>query len=289
MLSFIPACKPWNLRSVRLGLASFALVACLLVTSAAHGSIENGRTLYAQTVRSAVWIVVPRAQGGYATGTGAVIDEKERLILTNYHVVEESEFADVVFPVHAEGALLTYSGDYFRAGAMPVISGRVLARDSKRDLALIQVDELPKGIRAVPLATSGAKPGDQVLAVGNAPTNPQSRLDNQVLWGRREGKVNGKATKTVSFRGSDQLLDACIIESNDLHTWQGDSGGPVVNTRGELVALTSFGFSPDGKRDNTGAIDVSEVHTFMARYRGQVGGACASRSLGAVAVLFRRA
>jgi hypothetical protein len=54
------------------------------------------------------------------------------------------------------------------------------------------------------------------------------------------------------------------------------------------VALTSFGFSPDGKRDNTGAIDISEVHTFLAQYRGRVAEGCAIRSLGAVAILFRR-
>ena len=58
-------------------------------------------------------------------------------------------------------------------------------------------------------------------------------------------------------------IDSMILES-DAPLNHGDSGGPVMNDRGELVAVVSHGSSQ--QRQVSGNIDVEEVRKFVARH-----------------------
>ena len=51
---------------------------------------------------SVVWVHSTRGRG-LATGSGSLIDRGRRLVLTNYHVVEDNPRANVFFPAFRDG------------------------------------------------------------------------------------------------------------------------------------------------------------------------------------------
>ena len=109
--------------------------------------------------------------------------------------------------------------------------GRVIGTDPSTDLALVKIeaDELP----TIPVGNSEAlKVGEWVLAVGN-PFNMTSTVT--------AGIVSAKARSLgVYNNGVESFIqtDAAIN--------QGNSGGALVNARGELVGINSVLYSPTG-------------------------------------------
>src|SRR5204862_516536 len=133
----------------------------------------SGKEIYQRTLKSAVWIAhAVELSGGravLATGSGSVIDVPQRYILTNFHVVGDEKEVRVFFPQFDKQNKLIAGKDHylqqFMAGGG--LRGKVLFRDQKRDLALVQVDKLPPGTTAVPLARESVGPGDAVHSIGN--------------------------------------------------------------------------------------------------------------------------
>ena len=124
------------------------------------------------------------------------------------------------------------------------------------DLALIRVDRrLPDRAAAVPLARQPAATGSVVYSVGG------SGAEDNLLWRLTKGNVCGRGQRrqAVDFG----VLDCMILET-DAPVNPGDSGGPVMNDRGELVAVVSH-FNTT-QRQVSGNIDIEEVRKFVSRH-----------------------
>src|SRR3954467_2735204 len=100
---------------------------------------DVGSTVYQKVLRSVVWIHSPRGGGKLVTGSGSLIDHKHRLVLTNYHVVGETERATVMFPVFQKGKLAAEREFYIERIRRDGIRAKVLARDRRCDLAILQL------------------------------------------------------------------------------------------------------------------------------------------------------
>jgi S1-C subfamily serine protease len=215
-------------------------------------------TLNRRLLRSTGWINCPQPDGGNSWGTCWVLDREERLVVTNKHVVDAARTAKVDFPRYTKGKLVTAVDDYL---PHPPIHGRVIYFDEKRDLALVQLEELPEGIVALPLAAEPALPGQAVYSLGNATANTDKPRDAR-LWRFLDGRAELRYFDVVTFdKAPIQRVEATSIRTN-LKTAPGDSGGPVVNTRGELVAVHS-----NADHLSSFSIDVSEVKQFVERSR----------------------
>jgi S1-C subfamily serine protease len=128
--------------------------------------------------------------------------------------------------------------------------GRVIGADASTDLALVKIeaDDLP----IIPVGDSEAlKIGEWVLAVGN-PFNMTSTVT--------AGIVSAKArTLGVYNQGVESFIqtDAAIN--------QGNSGGALVNARGELVGINAVLYSPTGAYSGYGfAIPTSIMKKVVA-------------------------
>jgi len=193
----------------------------------------------------------------FASGTGSLLDQTHRLVITNYHVVGENSRVAVLFPTFENGKLVVESDVYrqkIQSGRG--INGEVIARDQKHDLALIKLESVPKGARVLYLAKDGVSPGQRVHSIGNPGRSG-------ALWVYTAGTV-----RTPPFHKQWRVKDGNKILSFDAHvvetqspTNQGDSGGPLVNDRGELVAVTQ-GYATDAQLLSL-FIDVSEVRSFL--------------------------
>src|SRR6266850_3514468 len=147
----------------------------------------------------------PPPRPTHGVGSGFIIDPKG-YILTNYHVIDGASRITI-------GML---SGERFRA--------RVIGVDKETDLAVLKIDsdhELP----VMKFGDSnGAQVGDWVLAIGSP-----FGLDQTVT----AGIISKKDRETPYFNTFQRFLqtDAAIN--------RGNSGGPLVNMRGEVIGVNS--------------------------------------------------
>lgn len=146
-------------------------------------------------------------------GSGVIIS-KDGYIVTNNHVIDGADEISVKLNDNRE------------------FKGRVVGTDPSTDLALIKVesdDDLP----TIPVGNSDAlKVGEWVLAVGN-PFNLNSTVT--------AGIVSAKARALGVYNGG---IESFI--QTDAAINQGNSGGALVNAKGELVGINSVLSSPTG-------------------------------------------
>jgi S1-C subfamily serine protease len=250
---------PWTNRK-RVVLWVVALALCL-------GSARPATTLYSQLLLSTGWVVIPTPQSHKSTdGTCEVIDTDRRLALTCAHVVGTSSQVSVYFPLYGrDGTVLTDAAEYPRYEKP--IRAQVIAKDAKSDLALLRLDSLPTGVRALSLAASPAKKGERVHSVGNG--HPAGKkLQEVVLWRYHEGTVESVGFRVDKRRAEDKQpahqVEAREVQAR-LQIIHGDSGSPLVDDNGRLVGVVS------GFNEKTGldfAIDVNEIRIFLQRANG---------------------
>ena len=155
----------------------------------------------------------PKREG---IGSGVIIS-KDGYIVTNNHVVENADIISVRLNDDRE----------FKA--------RLIGTDPSTDLALIKVeaDDLP----TLKIGDSDAlKVGEWVLAVGN-PFNLTSTVT--------AGIVSAKA-RTLGVYSANNVSGVESFIQTDAAINQGNSGGALVNARGELVGINAVLSSPTG-------------------------------------------
>src|SRR5262249_55969493 len=137
--------------------------------------------------------------------------------------------------------------------------GTVVEKDAGHDLALIQLEKLPGGVRAVPFARKSPSPGENVHSIGASGVNPKN-LEG-TLWRYTCGRVRQVYQKDDDL---GEFRRTSYVVETDAPTNKGDSGGPVVNDSLQLVALVSS--YTLGKRSVSENIDVRELRALVKKY-----------------------
>src|ERR1051325_8729352 len=162
---------------------------------------------------------VPMESG---TGSGAVIDDLGHIV-TNFHVVRGAETLEVTLPDKSKH------------------EAKVVGADPNNDLAVIQID-VPKGahLTAIPLGTSkGLLVGQKVFAIGN-PYGLERTMTTGIIssLGRSIEAENGRVIEGVI------QTDAAINHGN--------SGGPLLNSQGQMIGINTAIFSPSSNGGSVG-------------------------------------
>ena len=140
-----------------------------------------------------------------ATGSGVVIDPGEGIILTNAHVIDG---ADEITVVLSDGREL---------------QARRVGSDAGTDVAVIRVDA--RLLPAIPIGNSDQlEVGDFVLAIGNPFPIGQTVTS---------GIVSGLHRSKLGFGKREDFIQT------DAAIYPGNSGGALVNLRGELVGINT--------------------------------------------------
>ncbi len=145
-------------------------------------------------------------------GSGVIIS-KDGYVVTNNHVIEGADEISVKLNDNRE------------------FKGRIIGTDPSTDLALVKIegDDFP----TIPVGNSdNLKLGEWVLAVGN-PFNLTSTVT--------AGIVSAKARALGVYNGGVESFIQTDAAIN-----QGNSGGALVNAKGELVGINSVLYSPSG-------------------------------------------
>jgi hypothetical protein len=231
----------------------FSLTLALVFVPDSHAN----KRVFQRMLRSTGWVVMPQRGGRLSMGTCWVLDARRRLVVTNKHVVANHRRVKVYFPKYRRGKLVTASRAYYfkKSGR---IAGRVLATDEMRDLALIKLKRLPRGIRALPLASQRPAEGEIVYSIGNSSVGGNVRTGR--LWRFISGRVKDVIFTKTTLNNCGYTVESCVVRTT-APTHPGDSGGPVVNQYNQLVAVhdstTTVG-PPTAHH-----IDVSELKEFI--------------------------
>jgi len=154
----------------------------------------------------------PNPRGGVSLGTGFLISA-DGYVLTNHHVVEGAD--DILV----------------RLGDRNELKARLVGSDPLSDIALLKVEG--KGLPVLRIGDSrGLKPGQWVVAIGSP-----FGFDHSVT----AGVVSG-----VGRRSLDPSQQYVPFIQTDVAINRGNSGGPLLNTRGEVVGVNSQIFSNSG-------------------------------------------
>jgi S1-C subfamily serine protease len=205
---------------------------------------------------SCAWV---RAENDGA-GAGFVVDVGRRLLVTCRHVVADRETVEVFFPWRRGGELVTDRREYL--GNRPalrdrglLVRGKVLRRSDPADLALVELESLPPGTRAVSFAATPARPGDAAHVIGH-------RQDLDTLWNVTTGPVRqaGRLADGYHWRGKKLAVGADALVGQ-WPTEEGDSGGPVLNARGEVVGMATA--LRRGTPLAAVAVSVAEIRRFL--------------------------
>jgi serine protease Do len=149
---------------------------------------------------------------GRGMGSGFIISP-DGYVLTNHHVVADAGEVKV------------------KLGDRREFTAKVIGSDQQYDVALLKIDA--KNLPTVRVGDSNTlKPGQWVVAIGSP-----FGLDHSVT----AGVVSAVGRSTG---GQDQRYVPFI--QTDVAINQGNSGGPLLNTRGEVVGINSQIFSASG-------------------------------------------
>lgn len=151
----------------------------------------------------------PRGGGG-ALGSGFVLTS-DGYVVTNNHVVQDANEVSVTFQ----------GGDKYDAA--------VIGTDPKTDLALLKIKS-DKSFPHVEFATTEAKVGDWVMAVGN-PFGLGGTVTSGIISARGRDIGSGPYDDFLQ-------IDASINKGN--------SGGPTFNLEGDVIGINTAIFSPSG-------------------------------------------
>ena len=227
--------------SVLISIISIIVLGCL------DANARELRDLYRQTVPAIVLIKTmqtdmvqtaraeeqPQFTTSGSLGSGTLISADGK-VLTAAHVVQS---ADAVAAVFQDGTL---------------IPARVLTSAPYADVAIIQLESVPKNIAPLKIGNSDTmEPGDEVCVIG-APYG----LSHTLTAGHISARL-----KTGGLLGNLQNIE---LLQTDAAVNMGNSGAPLLNMNGEIVGVVSHIVSQSGGSQGLGfAVATSVVQHLL--------------------------
>jgi S1-C subfamily serine protease/Tfp pilus assembly protein PilF len=208
------------------------------------------REIYRRGLRSLALVQGPSSD---RRASGWLLDRPRRLLLTTSEVVGEARTVNVIFPAYRDGRPIVEAAYYKEKGTTVV--GCVLARDSRRNLALLELASVPEGVAEATLAADNPSPGDNLHVLGN-PNRGEALWVYTAASVRQLGRANLGQTKD----GPDPaviLVQAPLAE--------GEGGGPLLDERGWLVGMVSGKTGP--QQQIAYGLTVGEIKAFVAEDR----------------------
>lgn len=163
---------------------------------------------------NSVVLIQARSDTSISTGTGVIIT-KDGYIITNYHVIDDTDTVTVQL----------YGEDI-------AIDAEVVGFHEDDDIAVLKIDR--DGLRAAPFAkSSDVRYGETVYAIGN----PEGA---EFSWSITRGIVSSPRRQLMLYNTEGILEKKMNVVQTDAAVNHGNSGGPLINVRGEIVGIITL-------------------------------------------------
>jgi len=179
-----------------------------------------------EVVKPSVVFIVNRSHGGdygYYSGSGTVIDQRG-YILTNEHVIHDASYVHVYIPEN--GQVRMTRDDYYDA--------TIISSDDHADIAIIKIAPGKKPLKPIRLGSSSSiRDGEDVAAIGYPfPDNMSTETSDSTSIGSPT-VTRGSVSAHREMKGVDYI-------QTDTAFNHGNSGGALINSRGELVGIPTM-------------------------------------------------
>jgi len=155
-------------------------------------------------------------------GSGFILD-KQGHILTNNHVIENAQLVEVTLS----------NKKRYKASVVQI--------DRNHDIALLQIKDAPDLTPATLADSKGLMVGQKVYALGN-PFGFSGTMTRGIV----------SAIRSVALPNGNKIDDAI---QTDASVNPGNSGGPLLNSRGEVIGITTLiASNPNGGADQSAGI-----------------------------------
>lgn len=188
------------------------LLATISLPAFSFGTKEKSAVSIYEKINPAIVTVDSQLADGLSCGTGCIID-KNGTILTSAHVIDVGKTVVVT----------TNNGQNYNAKIIKHLG-------QNKDIALLKIDA-PRDFQVVKMGDSGkVKVGQKVLAIGN-PFGFSGTLTQGIV-------------SRIDYAKNRIQTDAAINP--------GSSGGPLLNTNGEIIGINQAIYNPDNNISNIG-------------------------------------
>ena len=170
------------------------------------------------------------------SGSGVILSE-DGYILTNNHVISSADSSSFYQVSDAKSIKVKIYGDDTEYDA------KIIGADSQTDLAVLKIDKT--GLTPAELGdSSSVQIGEFVLAIGNP-----YELDYSVTAGIISALNREMTVENTTY---NVIQADCAINS-------GNSGGALVNSKGEVIGITTLKLAGDGIEGVSFAIPVNDT------------------------------
>lgn len=184
------------------------------------------------------------------TGTGFVVDAERNLIVTNRHVALPWAFDEAAAGILErgfEGRIVRFRA--FLPGHVDPIQVRLVEAHADADVAVLEAVDMPEGVATLSFSRRPVRPGEEVVLLGYplgiralvARTDPAfltelASAGQTGFWEVADRLAGAGHIGPLASRGIvGQVTRTTIVY--DAETTSGGSGGPVLDTSGEVVAV----------------------------------------------------
>jgi putative serine protease PepD len=214
-------------------------------TSVLPASKKGSVAAVAEAVSPSIVEINATSNTGQSTGSGVIITTDGEII-TNNHVISGA----------SEIKVQLSNGKSYTAS--------VVGTDSKKDLALVKLDDAPSGLKTATLGNSdGVKVGDEVVAIGSpegltgtVTSGIVSALDRDVTVSTDEsqGQQQQQGGGQWPFESGGQEFNGDTGSSTttykamqtDASLNRGNSGGALIDMNGNIIGINSAMYSASG-------------------------------------------
>ena len=207
--------------------------------------VRADEKIYRQVIPGTVLFYNTYGDGKVSSGSGVLVDAERRIVATAHHVVNSltrdgKTQMSVVFPQWDKNKKIITDAIYYKKHLDRFrVPATVIYQNRTKDLALLQLDRLPPQAKAIPLADdSDPSPGERIHVLGNSTFFHGGAFGYSTGTVRNMYYYNRKTYFTVPF--------VFFALAHHAPTNRGDSGGPVVNGKGQLVGIISQGTTGSG-------------------------------------------
>ncbi len=179
-----------------------------------------------------------------ASGSGFLVRDSQTVV-TNYHVIDDAETVHAVFSDGSSFAIAAY-----------------FAIVPAQDLAVVSLERPMTGLVPLSLAELLPRAGERVLALG-APQGLANSASDGIFSALRTGQDLDAATQgLISFTTSSAPDTTWLQISAPIS--HGNSGGPLLNSAGQVIGVNAIGLSKPGTENLNFAVSVRHVQQLMA-------------------------
>lgn len=214
---------------------SFVFLVLLIGFSAVSFAQDDLANVIEESEKSVIRIEVKGINGG-SLGSGYIVSD-DGMFVTNVHVLAGAELAYAIFPNEKR---------YEIVGTYHI--------DEGRDICVAKL----KSAKTVPIKLAAALPrkGQTVTALGS-PLGLSFTATNGIISAIRDGAELGKDIDDNSMKGTWIQVDAALSPGN--------SGGPLINSKGEVVAMSTRASQGGVAQNLNFGISIKDISAAVAK------------------------